>query len=218
VSKLLRTLRKEGVGTREMEGVVTRQLKAKKTEGGIFRRRGELLATLFAEKLEDNQKTEIKRRRWRAIDRAKLEGMLGGSKTRKTKSTIKNIKQEVDRFRQECKIKNNEKVKHLKETYSDRIEKEQAVDLPKHLKRYSSVKVFVEGCELLTEELKGPVIVEREGFPINLSEGERALLTLGPKFCVYEKCSEEKFVTNVEICFLKYKWDKMSDDEKEPYK
>ena len=60
-------------------------------------------------------------------------------------------------------------------------------------------------------------MVEREGFPIQLTKGEKDLLTLGPTFCVYECCNEERFVTNVEISFLKYKWDKMSDTEKEPY-
>ena len=37
-SKLLRTLRREGIGTKEMEGTVTKQLKAKKTGDKIYRR------------------------------------------------------------------------------------------------------------------------------------------------------------------------------------
>ena len=130
---------------------------------------------------------------------------------------IKEVKQEVDRNRQDCKVKNKEKVEHLKSEYGDRIEKDRRVTLPQHLSKFGGVKVFAEGCDLLCEELKGPLVIQREGFPITLSDGEKALLTLGPKFCVYEKCNEEKFVTNVEISFLKYKWDKMSDVDKEPF-
>ena len=59
--------------------------------------------------------------------------------------------------------------------------------------------------------------MEREGHPLTISKGEAAVLTLGPKFCVFEDCNEERFVTNIEISFLKYKWDRMSDIEKEPY-
>ena len=218
MTKLLRVLRKEKVGLHEMEVVVTKQLKARKVGGGTFKRRGELLEILFTEKLDDSMRQEVKRRRRRALDRIKLEGMLGGPKSRRSRTSIKNLKRKVDQYRQECKTKNKEKVDHLKSTYSDRIEKEKSVDLPKHLQRYSSVKVFKQGCELVCEELKGPVVIEREGFPITLTQGEKDILTLGPKFCVYEKCNEEKFVTNVEISFLKYKWDRMSDADKEPYR
>ena len=90
-SKLLRTLRREGIGTKEMEGTVTKQLKAKKKRDKVFKRRGDLLETLFAEKLEDSYRWEVKRRRRRAIDRMKLEDLLG-PKTRRCRNIIKEIK------------------------------------------------------------------------------------------------------------------------------
>ena len=213
---MLRTLRYEKVGTRDMEGVVSKQEKAKQS-GGRYKRRGELLETLFAEKIEDSLRKEVKRRRRRNLERGKLEERLGGPKSRKARNAISKIKHEVDKHRDLCKTNHKEKVEHLKAIYGDRIEKDRTVELPNHLSQYGGVKVFVEGCELLCEELKGPVVIEREGAPVTLSCGERALLTLGPGFCVYEKSDEEKFVTNVEISFLKYKWDKMSDTVKEPY-
>ena len=40
-SKLLRTLRREGIGTKEMEGTVTKQMKAKKTGDKVVKRRGD---------------------------------------------------------------------------------------------------------------------------------------------------------------------------------
>ena len=215
-SKLLRSLRKKGIGTREMEGAVIKLLKSKKTGDKIYKRRGELLTTLFAEKLEDSYRWEVRRRGRRAIDRMKLEDLLG-PKSRRCRNMIKEIKSKSDDHRKECKKKNKEKIDHLLEVYSHRREAEESVQLPAYLQRYGEVKVFTEGCNLVCEELKGPVIVEREGHPLTISRGETAVLTLGPKFCVYEDCNEERFVTNVEISFLKYKWDKMSDIEKEPY-
>jgi hypothetical protein len=56
----------------------------------------------------------------------------------------------------------------------------------------------MEGCDLLCEELNWPVIIEWEGAPFAISDGQKALITLGSKFCVYERCNEEKFLTNVE--------------------
>ena len=215
-SKLLRTLRREGIGTKEMEVTVAKQVNAKKTGEKIFKRRGDLLGILFAEKLEDSYRWEVKRRWRRSIDRMKLEDLLG-AKSRRCRNSVKNIKKKSDDYRKECKLKNKEKIEHLLEVYGNIREKDRAVELPVHLKQYSAVKVFTEGCNLACEELKGPVIVEREGHPLTLSKGERAALSLGPKFCVYEDCNEERFVTNIEISFLKYKWDKMSEIEKEPY-
>ena len=107
------------------------------------------------------------------MDRKKLEDLLGGHKTTKSRTMIKEVKRDVDMFRQDCKVKNSEKVQHLKILYSERIEKEKLVELPKHLSRYAGVKVFTEGCDLICEELKGPVVVEREGFPIPLSKVRR---------------------------------------------
>ena len=91
-TKLLRCLRKEGVGLGEMEATITKQLKAKKSGKGGYKRRGELLGTMFAEKLDDSYITEVKRRRRRAVDRQKLEVMLGGSRDKKCKATIKELK------------------------------------------------------------------------------------------------------------------------------
>jgi hypothetical protein len=87
-TKLLRTLRKEKVGTLEMEGTVTKQLNAKKVEENIYKRRGELLEMLFAEKLEDSHRWEVKRRTRRAVDRLKLEDLLGGANTRRCRKLV----------------------------------------------------------------------------------------------------------------------------------
>ena len=52
---------------------------------------------------------------------------------------------------------------------------------------------------------------------MKLSKEEHAALALGPKYCVYEESNLEGFHTNMEISFMKVKWDKMNDSEKEPF-
>jgi hypothetical protein len=68
--------------------------------------------------------------------------------------------------------------------------------------RYGGVGVFSEHCDLLTEE-------------IILSKGERDLLAMGPKYCVYKDCSKEQFLNFFEVAFVKYKWEKGSEVEEE---
>ena len=83
------------------------------------------------------------------MDRKKLEDLLGGHKTTKSRTRIKEVKRDVDMFRQDCKVKNSEKVQHLEELYSERIEKEKLVELPKHLSRCEGLVGFLDlGCFL----------------------------------------------------------------------
>ena len=103
-SRLLRSLRKEGVGTEEMEGTVTSYCKAKKTGDKIYKRRGELLEVLFKEKLEDSYRWEVKRRRRRTIDRKKLEELLDPN-SRRCRNIIRELKEVSDSARKECRKK-----------------------------------------------------------------------------------------------------------------
>ena len=108
-----------------MEGTVTSQLKAKKSGDKIYKRRGELLEIMFKEKLEDSYRWEVKRRRRRFIDRKKLEDLLG-PKSRRCRNIIRKLKNISDKARQDCRKKNDEKVKHLLDKYQSRREKEKA--------------------------------------------------------------------------------------------
>ena len=55
---------------------------------------------------------------------------------------------------------------------------------------------------MVSEDVQGPVIVEEEGKPLNITEEEIACLSLGQKFCVMEESSLERFLTNMEMSFL----------------
>ena len=84
----------------------------------------------------------------------KLEDLLG-AKSRRCRNSVKNIKKKSDDYRKECKLKNKEKIEHLLEVYGNIREKDRAVELPVHLKQYSAVKVFTEGCNLACHSGKG---------------------------------------------------------------
>ena len=75
-------------------------------------------------------------------------------------------------------------------------------------------KIFTEEGVIKKEEIKNQVIVEGPGEVIKLDENERAALKLGPKFCMYNKLSDEEFEVDVEECILKIKWDLMGDENK----
>ena len=53
-------------------------------------------------------------------------------------------------------------------------------------------KIFTEEGVIKKEEIKNQVIVEGPGEVIKLDENERAALKLGPKFCMYNKLSDEE--------------------------
>ena len=62
------------------------------------------------------------------------------------------------------------------------------------------------------EKLKDPVIVCRHGEVIELSENEKSVLRLGPKFCDYVNLSEEDFEVEIEQTILKYKWETIDEE------
>ena len=63
----------------------------------------------------------------------------------------------------------------------------------------------------MAEIMKGPVLVCQEGEVIELSEDERRILSLGPKFNIMKKLKIEDFEPALEEAIMKYKWDCMGD-------
>ena len=210
-SRFLSKLRKVGLGTGEMEAVIAQQLKGKKLSER-YKRRDELLNVLFGEKLDDAKAWEGERRKERNKMRKKVEEKLG-AKSRKYRNLIKEYRGRIEKKKKKKKEQYDRKVKWLDRKFRKRAENQKKIDLPWWLERYNSCKIFSEACQMVGQAAKGPVIVEEEGEPIPFSEKEKAALALGPKFCTYEEEDMEEFMTNVEICFAKYKWDKMTDED-----
>ena len=77
---------------------------------------------------------------------------------------------------------------------------------------YGGAKIFQKELEFQTKELKGPCMVFEKGDNLTLPKEEISLLSLGPKFCLYNKLVEENFEGAVEECMMKIKWDLMGEE------
>ena len=64
------------------------------------------------------------------------------------------------------------------------------------------------------EALRDPEVVRGEGENITLTEGERKVLALGPKFCMRNDLNEELFEVALEECITKVRWDMKAEEEK----
>ena len=123
------------------------------------------------------------------------------------------VKSELERkseeYRKKVKQKYKQKTSHLSEKFHS------SHKLPEKLKRYESAAIFGEDG-----------VAEKESFlnqqealvygDISLDEDEIAALRLDPKFAVFDKLSEENFVTEMEMTFAKMRWnqyDKVDDEE-----
>ena len=84
--------------------------------------------------------------------------------------------------------------------------KDKPFDLPDLLVRYAGAKVFKNEYinNFVQGEVKGPVVA---GANTNLlSLAEIAILTRGPKFTVRRILCKERFLLEMEKCFVKLRW------------
>ena len=86
------------------------------------------------------------------------------------------------------------------------------------LKGVGALTIFDDNCSIKPEEIKKPVIVESFGEKIILSADETEVLTLGPKYNLYSRITEENLEVEVEEMIMKVKWDMMGDVDKEETK
>ena len=62
---------------------------------------------------------------------------------------------------------------------------------------------------MAAEKLSGPVVVEdANGDNVKLDDCEVALLTKGPKFSIFKRCTREGFIEAMEIAFIKHRWER----------
>ena len=210
--RFLEVMRRKGIGTAEMEAVIQQQLKMKKVRDDKYKRRKELLNTLFGEKLDDAKAWEREQRKKRNRKRKEIEERMG-KKSKTYDRLISEIKDKTKRTRTKKRQEYEKKAKWLENKYRRRAEEQDKPDLPRWLEKYQECKIFMKACNMMAEQVKGPVLVEEEGKPIPFSENEKKALSLGPKFCVFEKEDLEEFLSGIEISLAKYKWDKINDDE-----
>ena len=76
-------------------------------------------------------------------------------------------------------------------------------------------EIFKEPCNMRGNDDQDPVIVMRDGEELILNEDEMRVLSLGPKFCVYNNLCEETFERELEETIIKYRWELMGKEIKD---
>ena len=163
-------------------------------------------------KLRDNTSFGVKLRRQRRQIRKKLEETLG-KESNQMRKVIRECKENRLTDRKKLRKKNDKKCQFLIKKYgmSDEIKFE--VD-EKCLKKYMDAKIFKDDS-MRGDELHGPVIVCGNGDEeITLNDDEKKFLSLGPKFCIYNKISDEGFEQSLEEGIVKLKWEWMGEESK----
>ena len=73
--------------------------------------------------------------------------------------------------------------------------------------RYEGVRIFNDEYSMTKDEENEPMVVCEANETIELSNEEKEVLMLGPKYCVLNRLNEETFQREVEECIVKYRWE-----------
>ena len=154
-------------------------------------------------KLKDKLRHGKSVRRSRNQLSGKIEATLG-SRSRKWRWLKKSLSENGAKMRIKVRKKFAKKAEFLKGKY-DR--KPRPVDDLNEADKYKygEANVFKNEYEMKPEEEKDPLIVNMDEDEVKLSEDEKSVLVLGPKFCVLNDLSEETFMRELEVSIVKYR-------------
>ena len=150
-----------------------------------------MVQRIMKNKMKDNSNFALKSRKKRDKRRLCLESMLWKN-SKEYREIVKNVKKNGDKLRRNLRKKYIKKTKFLTEKYGMRKLTGMDGMTDEEKLKYGNARIFWDKCELIAEEVKGPVLVCREREQIQLNEDERLLLSLGPKFSIVKKLSLEE--------------------------
>ena len=211
--RLLGILIARGVGLREEEDFIRHEegkLKCQKTN---LMKRKEIVKLLMIEKKKDNLKLENKTRKIRNLTLGTIEGKLGRN-SKKCRELRSQVRVNCQFLRAKVRMKNDKKVMFLSKKYGVKnltVDELERVDKLK----YGGAKIFSEEYEFEEADEYEPCIVRLDDEDdIEISEEEKDLLSLGPKFNVRNRLCEEVFLCEVEECVIKLRWEMMGEEMK----
>ena len=203
-AKLLDELRRRKLCLAEEEEFVLKETRKFRVLGdlkGVIKKQHEEMVSLSIKyKIKDNNQLGIKLRRRRNWLRGRLELKLG-KKSNEYRDIMKSVKEYTANLKRRLRDKNKKKIEHLTKKYGKMRKNDQLrwVDVDEDVRRMMGTPMMFNDDDKMTVEMvRDPIIVEGEKENIVLSEDERELLKLGPKFCLYNKLLEEDFETDVE--------------------
>ena len=194
-SKLLQTLWKKGLTTREVGDFVKGQGKTKRMPKAKNMQKSGV--NFMKEKVRDSRKEEEKFRKERTKLRESLEVAVGTSKYRKI---ISRIKRKVERIKKKIQLKNKRKIKKYQKE-KDKADLDEISSHAEELGEFANLRVF-NNKEIIPEEPKPPMVASKD---IVLSEDEMAILKRGPKFTLRNVLSKEVYMREVEKGLVKKK-------------
>ena len=198
-SKLLMTLLRLGLLTKEVKNFMMKQLKQRRGQksrgGGKVIKYGN---QRMAEKLADSRADEDKLRKERDTLRVRLEDELENKNV--YNRIMKSLKAKVVRIRLDIKVKNKNKITKYMEEKEDEDLAELS-SLREELGEFGNLKIF-NGITIQPEERKPPVSSKE----VVMSKDELEILSKNPKFAVRALMNKERFMVEYEkgLCKKKY--------------
>ena len=225
--KLMGNLISAGIGLREVEEFVRHEVNKLKgsyhKEGNqqmnrnnyIFKNTREIVAKTMAMKQKDNIKMGRGTTRARNKLKGKIEEKLG-PRSRQCRSIMKSVNENCKKLRDKLKTKNTKKCEFLKGKYGMKencLDELNTVDA----KKYGMARIFKDGNGMKgVNDMEPTIVYMKNEEPIELTNDEKSVLALGPKFCIMNNLNEETFEREIEETIIKYRWEmkKLENEEK----
>ena len=190
-SKLLMTLLRMGLLTKDVKHFMSKQLKQQRSLGpkGGGAKLFKSGKSRMMEKLSDSRKDEAKLRKVRDSLRIEFEEMVSENVYQRL---MKKLKMKVQRIRLDIKAKNRNKITGYKEE-KDKEDLEELSSLQDEMGEFGQLKIF-QGISIQPEERKPPV----SNKDISLSKYEIEILSKNPGYAVRAMMSKERFMVEVE--------------------
>ena len=209
---LIRKLLAKGVGFREEEEFLKKE--RGKTKGGRqFDDKKMTVKLAMGEKLKDNYKFEDKLRRQKSKLTKRIVGMVGQESV-VWKAFNSSVKRGSYTIRGQARVKMRNKFKFLTKKYGGTESKELAELSESDQQRYGGAWIFDENKKWDKIEAVEPCVIRGEDKSMGLSDDERNLLKLGPKFCVLARLCDEEFEVELEQALMKVRWDMLGEEKK----
>ena len=220
-TRLLEDLLRKRLGLREVEEFVKKERKTfmgggkeEKFNSRISKHKEErcIVDKIMRRKLKgNNDHCKVLRREKVKCDES-LVAKLGG-KTREYRRVVRETRKNCDELRSMLKGKNDKKIKWLQMKYEEIYEYGDDMTEEEY-EMYGMAKILCGKNEITAEKLREPEVVVRGGEELTVTEEEKEVLALGPKFCVRKSLKMEDFEIEMEECIAKIKWWLREEEEK----
>ena len=217
--RLINTLVKKNTGLQAVEEFIRRERailgggnKTLSSQISNYKEERKIVGEIMRRKLREIIKTCITLRRRKTVADDSLVKILG-KKSGEYQKIVKETREYSEKLREELGNKNEKKVNWLMKKYEMKFDVIEEMS-ENERNKYGMAEVLKAECGMEGEQLRYPEIVCKRGETLEISNDEKQVLALGPKFCVRKDLDEENFEIELEECIAKIKWDIRSEEEK----